>query len=258
VKTLRQLLVDDQALFREALRTLLGLQVDFEVVGEAGDGEAAVMLARDTRPDVVLMDLRMPGVGGVEATRRLRAEFPALRVIVLTTFEEDEEVFAALRAGAAGYLLKASPSARLCEAIRLAARGETFLEPSVAAKLVTEFARLAGGASTGEPSAIPLTPPIPGVGAAHRAAVRPGARGPALSCAGIEQQGDRRPPLDHRGHGKESHEPGPRQTRRSRPHPGRAPRARVGADVRGGEELEAGSGKAEAGVSNSTFRLTDR
>lgn len=162
MKTLRLLLVDDQALFREALRTLLGLQVDFEVVGEAGDGEAAVMLARDTRPDVVLMDLRMPGVGGVEATRRLRAEFPALRVIVLTTFEEDEEVFAALRAGAAGYLLKASPSARLCEAIRLAARGETFLEPSVAAKLVTEFARLAGGASTGEPSAVPLTPPIPG------------------------------------------------------------------------------------------------
>jgi len=87
------------------------------------------------------MDLRMPMLGGVEATRRITAEAPACRVIVLTTFEEDEEVFAALRAGAVGYLLKASPSARLCEAIRLAARGESFLEPSVAAKVVAEFAR---------------------------------------------------------------------------------------------------------------------
>lgn len=159
MKTLRLLLVDDQALFREALRTLLGLQADFEVVGEAGDGAAAVTLAREVRPDVVLMDLRMPGVGGVEATRRLRAEFPALRVIVLTTFEEDEEVFAALRAGAAGYLLKASPSARLCEAIRLAARGETFLEPSVAAKLVTEFTRLASGPVPAAPA--PAASPSP-------------------------------------------------------------------------------------------------
>jgi len=142
-KKLRLLLVDDQAMFREGLRTLLGLQPDFEIVGEAADGAAAVALARPNAPDVVLMDLRMPGVGGVEATRRLRAEFPQLKVIVLTTFEEDEEVFAALRAGAVGYLLKASPSVKLCEAIRLAARGESLLEPSVAAKLVAEFSRLA-------------------------------------------------------------------------------------------------------------------
>jgi DNA-binding NarL/FixJ family response regulator len=92
------------------------------------------------------MDLRMPGVGGVEATRRIKAAQPEIHVIVLTTFEEDEEVFAALRAGAVGYLLKASPSEKLCEAIRLAARGEMMLEPSVAAKLVTEFARIAGRA----------------------------------------------------------------------------------------------------------------
>jgi DNA-binding NarL/FixJ family response regulator len=91
---------------------------------------------------VVLMDLRMPVLGGVEATRRIVAEAPGCRVIVLTTFEEDEEVFAALRAGAAGYLLKASPSGKLCEAIRLAARGESFLEPSVTAKVVGEFARM--------------------------------------------------------------------------------------------------------------------
>ena len=142
MKKLRLLLVDDQALFREGLRTLLGLQADFEIAGEAANGEEAVALVRRLVPDVVLMDLRMPVLGGVEATRRITAEAPAVRVIVLTTFEEDEEVFAALRAGAAGYLLKASPSAKLCEAIRLAARGESLLEPSVAAKVVAEFARI--------------------------------------------------------------------------------------------------------------------
>lgn len=142
MKKLKLLLVDDQAMFREALRTLLSLQSDFAIAGEAADGAAALELMRHERPDVVLMDLRMPGMAGVEATRRLRAEFPEVRVIVLTTFEEDEEVFAALRAGAVGYLLKASPSAKLYEAIRLAARGESLLEPSVAAKLVAEFSRL--------------------------------------------------------------------------------------------------------------------
>jgi DNA-binding NarL/FixJ family response regulator len=146
MKKLRLLLVDDQAMFREGLRVLLSLQPDLEVVAEVGDGAAAVEAARTLAPDVVLMDLRMPGVGGVEATRRLKAAQPAVRVIVLTTFEEDEEVFAALRAGAVGYLLKASPSEKLCEAIRLAARGEMLLEPSVAAKLVNEFTRLAGRA----------------------------------------------------------------------------------------------------------------
>jgi DNA-binding NarL/FixJ family response regulator len=142
MKKLRLLLADDQALFREGLRTLLGLQADFEIAGEAANGEEAVAGVRRLAPDVVLMDLRMPVLGGVEATRRIVAEAPGCRVIVLTTFEEDEEVFAALRAGAAGYLLKASPSGKLCEAIRLAARGESFLEPSVTAKVMGEFARL--------------------------------------------------------------------------------------------------------------------
>ena len=159
MKKLKLLLVDDQAMFREALRTLLALQPDFEIVAEAGDGAAALEAARRERPEVVLMDLRMPGVGGVEATRRLRAEFPECRVIVLTTFEEDEEVFAALRAGAVGYLLKASPSVKLCEAIRLAARGESLLEPSVAAKLVAEFSRLAERAAPVKP-ALELIEPL--------------------------------------------------------------------------------------------------
>ena len=159
MKKLRLLLVDDQALFREGLRLLLSLQADFDIVGEGANGEEAVALARRFAPDVVLMDLRMPMLGGVEATRRITAEAPACRVIVLTTFEEDEEVFAALRAGAVGYLLKASPSARLCEAIRLAARGESFLEPSVAAKVVAEFARQ-GERTPRRPPAPPLAEPL--------------------------------------------------------------------------------------------------
>jgi len=136
------LLVDDQSLFREGLRTLLSVHSDFEVVGEAGNGEEAIRLARSLLPSVVLMDLQMPVLDGVAATRRLQEEQPNSRVIVLTTFDDDEMVFDGLRAGAVGYLLKDAPSEKLAEAVRVAARGETFLQPSVAAKVVAEFARL--------------------------------------------------------------------------------------------------------------------
>jgi len=142
MKKIRLLLVDDQPMFREGLHLILGQQKDFEIVGEAGDGLSAIELTLRIKPDVVLMDLRMPNLGGVEATQRIKAVAPSVRVIVLTTFEEDEEVFAALRAGATGFLLKDSPTEKLCEAIRLAARGETWLQPSVAAKLVAEFGRM--------------------------------------------------------------------------------------------------------------------
>ncbi len=155
-RAIRILLVDDQNLFREGLRTLLTSQPDLEVVGEASDGEVALRQAARLRPDVVLMDLRMPLLDGVAATRRLRAVQPECRVIALTTFDDDEYVFDALRAGAVGYLLKDAPSPKLFEAIRLAMRGESFLQPSVAAKVVAEFSRLAD--QTPSPAALLVDP----------------------------------------------------------------------------------------------------
>jgi DNA-binding NarL/FixJ family response regulator len=138
----RVLLADDQALFREALATLLSVRPEIEVVGEAGDGDAALRQAAALRPDVVLMDLHMPVLDGIAATRRLRVEQPDTRVLALTTFDDDEDVFAALRAGAVGYLLKDVTADRLVEAVLAAARGESVLQPSVAARVVARFAQL--------------------------------------------------------------------------------------------------------------------
>jgi len=154
---IRILLVDDQALFREGLRTLLSVHADLEVVGEAGNGEEALRLAAAAHPNVVLMDVQMPVLDGVAATRRLRAAQPECHVIMLTTFDDDEKVFEGLRAGAVGYLLKDAPSEKLVEAIRAAARGESFLQPSVAAKVVAEFTRLAEKAP---PRPQPLIEPL--------------------------------------------------------------------------------------------------
>ena len=154
----RVLLVDDQALFREALAVLLGVRADIEVVGEAADGAEALHRAAELAPDVVLMDLHMPVLNGIAATRRMRVEHPAVRVIALTTFDDDEEVFAALRAGAVGYLLKDVSSARLVEAVLAAARGESVLQPSVAAKVVARFAQLPDAAAPPPPQ--PLVVPL--------------------------------------------------------------------------------------------------
>lgn len=153
----RVLLVDDQALFREALATLLATHDAIEVVGEAGNGDEAIRQAAELTPDVVLMDLRMPVLDGVAATRRLRTDHPGIGIIALTTFDDDEDVFAALRAGASGYLLKDVSSAQLIEAVLAAARGESVLQPSVAAKVVAQFARLP---STSAPEPQPLVVPL--------------------------------------------------------------------------------------------------
>ena len=143
VAKLNVLLVDDQRLMRDGLRTLLELEPDMTVAGEAADGEEALAQFRETRPDVVLMDVRMPGMDGVEATRRLRAMDPAAKVIILTTFDDDEYVFEGLRAGAVGYLLKALSGEELADAIRTVAAGGALIDPAVTRKVVSEFARLA-------------------------------------------------------------------------------------------------------------------
>jgi DNA-binding NarL/FixJ family response regulator len=140
--TIKILIVDDQSLFREGLKTLLAVQPDFEVVGEASNGEEALRLSATLKPGVILMDLRMPVLDGVRTTERLREVMPDARVIMLTTFDDDDLVFDGLRAGATGYLLKDVSSEKLFEAIRAAAKGEYFLLPSITAKVIAEFSRL--------------------------------------------------------------------------------------------------------------------
>ena len=140
---IKVLVADDQTLVRAGFRVLVESAPDLEVVGEAGDGVEAVELARQELPDVVLMDIRMPRMDGLEATRRIvaldRAE--AVRVLVLTTFDLDEYVYQALRAGASGFLLKDTPPADLLAAIRVVAAGDALLAPSVTRRLIAEFAR---------------------------------------------------------------------------------------------------------------------
>ena len=151
---IRVALVDDQALVRAGLRALLAAEDGVEVVGEASDGDEGIALVRRARPDVVLMDVRMPGIDGLEATRRIAEddELDAVRVIVLTTFELDEYVFEALRAGAAGFLLKDEEPAELVRAVRVVADGESLLSPSVTRRVVEAFAGVA--APTGPPASL--------------------------------------------------------------------------------------------------------
>lgn len=133
------LLIDDHRVVRQGLRDFLELQDDIDIVGEAGSGEEGVQLARELLPDVVLMDLVMPGIDGVETTRRLKAVSPSARVIVLTSFTDDDKVFPAIKAGAISYLLKDVSPEELAHAIRAAQRNEAVLHPEVAAKLMQEF-----------------------------------------------------------------------------------------------------------------------
>ncbi|GAB2998707.1 response regulator transcription factor [Saccharothrix stipae] len=137
---IRVVLADDQALVRAGFRLLLDTEDGFEVVGEAGDGAEAVRQAHEHRPDVVVMDIRMPGTDGLAATRQVCAELPEVKVLVLTTFNVDEYVFEALRAGASGFLLKDTDPVELLHALRVVAEGEALLAPSVTRKLIEEFA----------------------------------------------------------------------------------------------------------------------
>jgi DNA-binding NarL/FixJ family response regulator len=136
----RILLVDDQSLVRMGFRLVLESAPDLEVVGEAADGRTAVDQVVALRPDVVLMDVRMPGVDGIEATRRIVAEHPSVRVLILTTFDVDEHAFAALRAGASGFLLKDATPAELASAVRVVASGDSVVAPRVTRRMLEMFA----------------------------------------------------------------------------------------------------------------------
>jgi DNA-binding NarL/FixJ family response regulator len=138
---IRVLLADDQALVRSGLRLILETKDDIDVVGEAADGREAVELAAVTSPDVVLMDIRMPELDGIEATRTIVARDPAARVLVLTTFDLDEYAVRAIRAGASGFLLKDAPPAQLIDAVRVIADGDALLAPTVTRRLLDRFAR---------------------------------------------------------------------------------------------------------------------
>ena len=134
------LLCDDQAVIRDGLEMLLNLEKDFQVIGAAQDGAEAVELAAQKQPDLILMDLKMPIMNGIEATREIHTKFPNLKILVLTTYDDDEWVFDAIRAGAAGYLLKDTPRQKIVEAIRGTVEGKSFLDPAIAGKLLNQVA----------------------------------------------------------------------------------------------------------------------
>jgi DNA-binding NarL/FixJ family response regulator len=159
MSVVRIVIADDQALFREGLRTILSTRPEMEVVGEAANGEDAVALVERLQPDVVLMDLQMPVLDGIQATARIRDRWPTIPVLALTTFDDDRNLFGALRAGAAGYLLKDVSSETLTTAITAAARGEAFLQSTVTGRVVAAFTRMMEtGASQADALVLPLSP----------------------------------------------------------------------------------------------------
>jgi DNA-binding NarL/FixJ family response regulator len=141
---IRVLITDDHPIVRDGLRGMLAAEPDFEVVGEAGDGAEALALVESLAPDVILMDLRMPDLDGIEATRRVGRQVPAPAVVVLTMFEDDDSVFAAMRAGARGYLLKGAEQDEIVRAVRAAAAGEAIFGPAVAARVIAHFSSGSG------------------------------------------------------------------------------------------------------------------
>ena len=155
---IRVVLADDQTLVRQGIRLLLEIEPDIQVVGQAATGREAIQQVEALHPEVVLMDVRMPDMDGVEATRQLKARFPDVSVIILTTFEDDAIVFEGLKAGARGYLLKDISSEEMAEAVRTVAAGKALIQPSLTRKVLEEFTRLATAA---EPPAQPASPASP-------------------------------------------------------------------------------------------------
>jgi DNA-binding NarL/FixJ family response regulator len=149
MNTIRILLVEDQTLMRQGLKTILDLEAGFKVVGAANDGEMGVRLALELRPDIILMDVQLPGQNGVESTAAICAAWPEAKVIILTTFDRDDYIFHGIQAGAFGYLLKDTPADNLIETIRRVNAGEIFIQPQIASRALRELAR---------PQTNPLTP----------------------------------------------------------------------------------------------------
>ncbi|MEU0567055.1 response regulator transcription factor [Nonomuraea sp. NPDC005983] len=174
----RVVVVDDQTVVREGLVLVLGLLPGIEVVGSAGDGEGALRMVSEQRPDVVLMDLRMPRMDGVEATRRIRAEYPGTQVVVLTTYADDESVFAALRAGARGFLTKSADSDEIAKAVATVVRGDAQLDPAVQRRLLDSITHPNPSPRGSEPR--PDTQPP---GSARTSAPRSDAEGPPHDAA---------------------------------------------------------------------------
>jgi DNA-binding NarL/FixJ family response regulator len=208
-------IADDQALVRAGFRALLDAQDDISVVGEASDGDEAVRLALQHRPDVVLMDIRMPGVDGLTATRRIAADdrLGAVKIVILTTFDLDEYVFEAIRVGANGFLVKDTEPAELLRAVRAVVAGDALLSPRVTRRLIEEFA-----ARAKDPARVPEP------GGPHR----PGAGGRGACGRGPHQRRDRGPPHHERGHGQDPRQPGHDQGRRPGPGPAGGLRLRNG------------------------------
>ena len=180
---IRILICEDQTLMREGLRIVLDLEPGFRVVGEAADGAEAVRLAERLRPEIVLMDVRMPQQNGVQATAAITARGLPCRVIILTTFDYEDYVFDAIKAGAVGYLLKDTPAAELAATIRLVAAGDSFIQPTVATRLLVEFGRRSGSA----PDADDL--PTPAAAAPPRAsAVEPRRKDAAAALEQLSQR----------------------------------------------------------------------
>jgi DNA-binding NarL/FixJ family response regulator len=192
------LLADDQALVRGGFRLILDAQDDIDVVGEADDGHAAVERARELRPDVVLMDVRMPVLDGIAATRTVMRERLARNVLVLTTFDEDRVVYDALKAGASGFLLKTAPPAQLVDAVRTVAAGEALLAPTITRRLVEDFVRR----------------PPPGEVAPERLqALTEREREVLALIAGSLEPRDRCGPLPERRNGEDARQPDPLEAR---------------------------------------------